>query len=210
MRKLIVSMNVTLDGFLSGPNCELDWHFTCWTAEMAEALGQQLERADTILLGRVTYLAMAKYWPAKAMDVAAPREDLAFIQMMNRYRKIVFSKTLTLAEWHNSTVANKNLAEEIRQLKQQSGKDLMLYGSAKLVAALVKLNLVDEYQLWVHPVVLGKGKSLFKTLPQRLSLALLQTKVFCSGVTLLVYQVENVNQPKKVKGKKYHEKETAN
>jgi len=79
MRKLIVSVNVTLDGFLSGPNCELDWHFTCWTAEMAEALSEQLKKADTIILGRVTYLAMAKYWPAKATDITAAPQDLLFI-----------------------------------------------------------------------------------------------------------------------------------
>jgi len=185
-------MNVTLDGFMSGPNCELDWHFKSWTAEMAESLGEQLEKADTILLGRVTYLAMAKYWPAKASNLSAAREDLAFIDMMNRYNKVVFSKTLTRTEWNNSTVIKKNLANEISKLKQQSGKNLIIYGSGKLVSALINLGLIDEYQLWVHPIVIGKGKPLFKTLPHRQHLELLKTKTFCSGVVLLFYKAEMI------------------
>ena len=106
---------------------------------------------------------------------------------MNRYRKIVFSKTLTTTTWNNSII-KKDLAGEIRKLKKQSGKDLILYGSAQLVAALIQLNVVDEYQLWVHPVVLGQGKPLFKNLPYRPQLALLKTQLFSSGVVLLSYQ----------------------
>ena len=88
-------MNVTLDGFMSGPNCELDWHFRSWTSEMAESLCAELNEADTILLGRTTYLAMAQYWQSKALDLSFPREDLVFVDMMNSYTKIVISKTLS-------------------------------------------------------------------------------------------------------------------
>ena len=99
MRKVIVSMNVTLDGFMAGPNCELDWHFSFWNEEMAEYASEQLSHADTILLGRITYKAMAKYWPSMAMDLSYPREDIAFAGMMNSYKKIVFSNTLNEVHW---------------------------------------------------------------------------------------------------------------
>ncbi len=187
MRKLIVSMNVTLDGYISGPNCELDWHFRTWTTEMAEALCDQLGRADTILLGRVTYAAMAKYWPYRTMDLSYPREDIAFAEMMNHYTKIVFSKTFATTGWCNSISVKGNLANEIVKLKQQSGKNMIIYGSGKLVSALTKLHMVDEYQIWIHPVVIGKGKPLFKDPANRMHLELVKTKSFHSGVVLLVY-----------------------
>lgn len=181
-------MNVTLDGFMSGPDCELDWHFQCWTKEMGESLCEQLSYADTILLGRITYKAMAKYWPSKAADMSFPREDLSFADMMNRYNKIVFSKTLVTPEWNNSRLAKGNIADEIAQLKQQPGKDMIIYGSGKVVSFLMQFGLVDEYQLWVHPVLLGKGNSLFKGLHDKLNMKLFKTKTFSSGVVLLYYE----------------------
>lgn len=195
MRKVIVSMNVTLDGFMSGLNCELDWHFQSWTSEMAETLCEQLNRADSILFGRVTYMAMAKYWLSKAMDLSCPREDIAFVEMINNYTKIVFSKTLAVAEWSNSRLVNENLEEEIIKLKKQAGKHMIIYGSGKIASALIQLRLVDEYQIWVHPVVIGKGKPLFKCLQNKLHLKLLKTKTFYSGVVLLFYKYkpEHIN-----------------
>ena len=103
MRKLIVSMNITLDGFMAGPAGELDWHFLKWTEEMAEWLGIQLSMADTILLGRNTYDAMACYWPQQDNNLAIARDDIAFASMMNSYTKIVFSKTLKKLHWQNTT-----------------------------------------------------------------------------------------------------------
>lgn len=187
-------MNVTLDGFMSGPDCELDWHFKSWTSEMAETLCEQLNKADTILFGRVTYMAMARYWPSKAMDLSCPREDLAFVEMMNRYTKIVFSKTLEKAEWNNSRLVKENIADEIVKLKKQTGKDIIIYGSGKIVSTLIQLGLVDEYQIWVHPVLLGKGKPLFKSLQHRLRLELFNIKTFCSGVVLLLYKYRPVRK----------------
>lgn len=93
MRKLIVSINVTLDGFMAGPNCELDWHFNSWTLDMGEALAEQLSRADTILLGRVTYGGMARHFASAPASLNTPREDIDFADMLNHYPKIVFSKT---------------------------------------------------------------------------------------------------------------------
>lgn len=189
MRKLIVSMNVTLDGFMSGSDCGLDWHFKSWTNEMAASLCRQLAEADTILLGRITYTAMATYWNAKALHTSCSREDIVFTEMMNRYSKVVVSRTLTTATWNNAVLINGNLAAAIRHLKQQSGKDIIVYGSGQLLSALVHMNLVDEYRLWIHPVAIGKGKPLFSSsLHVQQPMELMKTEIFGSGVVLLYYK----------------------
>ena len=191
MRKLIVSMNITLDGHLSGPGCELDWHYKSWTKEMGEAMCCELANADTIILGRVTYSAMAKYWSQKTGDLSCRGEDFAFANMMNSYIKIVFSKTITALEWNNSKLVNGNLETEINRLKKSPGKNIMVYGSASLVTSLISSGLVDEYQLWLHPVILGMGKPLFNPFKYRekewLYLKLNHTETFPSGVVLLKY-----------------------
>jgi dihydrofolate reductase len=191
MRKLIVSINVTLNGFMAGPNGNLDWHVPYWNEEMSRVTSAQLSNADTILLGRVTYNAMAGYWPAQQASSYAAREDVAFADMMNSYAKVVFSKTLTtVSNWSNSRLASRSIAIEINELKQQTGKDIMVYGSGKLVAALIRQNLVDEYHIWVHPVVIERGRALFKNLHGRLNIHLYKTKVFDTGVVLMCYGVE--------------------
>jgi dihydrofolate reductase len=173
---------------MSGPNCELDWHFERWGPDLAQAFGEQLSKADTILLGRVTYCAMARYWPQKSQDLSYPREDIAFADMMNNYTKVVFTNTLAYPVWDNSILVKGNLKKEILKLKKQKGKDIIIYGSGKLIASLVKLGLIDEYVLWVHPVVLGEGKPLFKYVTDIMDMKLVQTTAFSSGVVMLCYQ----------------------
>ena len=102
MRKLIVSMNITLDGFMAGPDCELDWHFSRWTKEMADAQLEQLSKADALLLGRNTYNAMSGYWNGVMADLSFPREDIAFAELMNTRQKIVVSQTEPHLNWNNS------------------------------------------------------------------------------------------------------------
>ena len=172
---------------MSGPNCELDWHFQSWTEDMAESLCEQLSRADTILLGRVTYNAMAKYWQAQALDLSFPRKDIAFAEMINSYRKIVFSKTLHDPDWYNSKLIRGNIIKEIVDLKQQPGKDMIIYGSGALISSFMQLGLIDEYVLWVHPVILGRGKPLFRDLHENISFTLQKTESFSSGVVGLYY-----------------------
>ena len=191
MRKLIVSMNVTLDGYVAGPNCELDWHFKSWTSEMADTLCEELGKADTILLGRVTFSAMARYWPSRMMDSRHPREDILFAEMMNRYRKIVFSRTLATADWCNAKLLNGDLLREVALLKKQPGKNIMIYGSRSVVAALMQARLIDEYQMWVHPVALGRGKPLLQN-ADILQLRMWRTKTFSSGVVLCYYHATNL------------------
>src|SRR4051812_40420991 len=118
MRKVIVSMNVSLDGYISGPNCELDWHFDRWTPDMGEKFGTELSMADIILLGRVTYEEMAKYWPCRETNMSCPRDDIGFAFMMNRHHKVVYSTTLQKTQWNNSTLIKGNIKDEIEALKQ--------------------------------------------------------------------------------------------
>lgn len=197
MRKLIVSMNITLDGYISGPDCELDWHFESWTRDMGMRLTEELSRADTILLGRVTYQVMARYWPAKEAEISCGH-DRDFAAMMNRYHKIAFSNTLREAGWNNSKLIGgdlKHTVTDIKRSRKGHNKNIMIYGSGTLVSALVQLGLVDEYQLWVHPVVLGKGKPLFGELKNRAPLDLIRSNTFGSGVVLLHYQVQRALTP---------------
>ena len=201
MRKLIVSMNLTIDGYLSGPDCELDWHFECWTKQMGDTLCSELAKADTILLGRVTYTAMSEYWTLKAADPSCRGEDFAFANMMNSYSKIVFSKTIHSTTWNNTKLMHGNLLYELKKMKQEQGKNIIVYGSSLLVDSLVKYELVDEYQLWLHPVVLGKGKRLFKKFNQPLNLHIVKTEQFNSGVLLVHYEIQK-SENKKISGRR--------
>lgn len=187
MRKLIVSMNITLDGYVAGPDGELDWHHRCWNEEMARCATEELGGASTLLFGRKTYSAMAGYWPGKLRDFCCRDEDLAFADMINNREKIVFSKTLEETCWNNSRLAQSDLSRVVLQLKKQTGKDILVYGSATLVSELLRRQLIDEYALWLHPVMLGKGKLFFKPLNYSTELQLYQSTVFKTGVTLLRY-----------------------
>ncbi|WP_207514556.1 dihydrofolate reductase family protein [Longitalea luteola] len=189
MRKVIVSMNVTLDGFMAASDCGLDWHFKSWNEEMARATAEQLSKADTILLGGITYRGMAQYWNTNPVNMIRPREDLDFASMLNSYPKVVFTKSMTSVSWHNARIAKRELGDEVTELKRREGKDMIVYGSGKIVTALTKLGLVDEFRMWVHPVVIGCGKPVFKELSGILNLQLVKTEIFSSGVVILFYQV---------------------
>lgn len=172
---------------MAGPDGELDWHFQTWNEEIAKAVSEQLSNSDTILLGRVTYNAMASYWSSRPIDMQAPREDIDFAEMMNNHTKIVFSRTLPAVGWNNTRLASGDIMEEITTLKQQEGKDIIIYGSGEIVAALTELGLIDEYRIWVHPVAIGRGRPLFSGLYTNLTLKLLKIRTFSSGVILLYY-----------------------
>jgi dihydrofolate reductase len=189
MRKLIISMNLSLDGYLSGPRGDLDWHFEAWNDEMGEKLLEHLKKSDTILLGRNTYEAMARYWPVKPREKDFPRQDLAIADRMNGYTKVVFTSTEIYPYWKNSTFTSRDPEEEIMQLKEQKGKNIILYGSGSLAAAIIQTSLVDEYLLWIHPVILGNGKLLFNKLNKRVNLKLRSSVPFESGVIVFSYDV---------------------
>ena len=180
MRKVIVSMNTTLDGFMAGPNGELDWHFPLWNTEMASVALEDLDDVDTILLGRRTYQAMEAYWPSAPFD--------SFSNKMNNYKKIVFSNTLKKASWKSTTIISENVPDTIRKIKQLPGKDMIIYGSSSIVHLFFQHNLIDEYRLWIHPVAITNGVPLFKDTHHNFNLKLLRNRTFCSGVVINYYR----------------------
>jgi dihydrofolate reductase len=181
VRKLYSFTMVTLDGFYEGPDQEFDWPNV--DEEFNQFAVGQLHDTDILLFGRVTYEGMASYWPTQA----AREDDPVVAELMNTMPKIVVSTTLESADWHNTTLVGGNVAEELSKLKQQPGKDLAILGSPNLTVSLIGMGLVDELRVVVNPVVLGEGKSLFRSTEDRLRLRLLQTRTFSSGNVLLTY-----------------------
>jgi len=184
MRKLILMMSVSLDGYFEGPNRELDWqlvdeelhaHFNAWLATMSAFLD-----------GRVTYELMAGYWPTADADPAAPATVAEFARIWRDMPKFVFSRTLPRADW-NTTVVRDVVPEEIMKLKAQPGGDMVI-GGADLAASFLRHDLIDEFRIYVQPVLLGTGRPLFRTSEAKVSLRLAETKAFGSGVVLLRYQ----------------------
>ena len=171
---------VSLDGFFAGPNGELDWFV--WDNVLKDLSISTLAMVDALLFGRVTYEMMAGYWPA------ATEEDPIIARRMNALPKIVFSKSLKSVTWNNSRLVREIIPEEIVNLKLQPGKDMVIYGSGSLVSAFTHLGLIDEYRLIVNPVVLGRGKPLFKGFNDKLNLQLLKATTLGSGNVLLSYQ----------------------
>lgn len=185
MRKLILFNMVTLDGFFEGPNRDIFWHNV--DEEFNEFAIQQIDSVDMLIFGRVTYELMASYWPTSE----AIADDPLIADKMNSMPKIVFSWTLSHADWQNTRLVTGNAPEEIASLKQQPGKDLIIFGSANLAASLIQDGLIDEFRVMVNPVVLGQGTPLFQGIKDKLNLKLQQAKVFRSGNVLLIYQPES-------------------
>ena len=182
MRKIIVSNLVTVDGYFAGSNGEIDWHLV--DKEFNEYAAEMLNSVDTLLFGKTTYDLMAGFWPTKN----AIAEPSVIAEAMNSLPKIVFSKTLSHADWNNTKVIKEIDPEEIKKMKQQPGKDMVILGSGTIVDQFTNLGLIDEYRLIVNPVILGKGKPLFKDIDHKIKLKLLKTKTFSSGNVLLYYQ----------------------
>lgn len=185
MRKVIASEMISLDGYFSGPDGEIDWFL--WNEEMEKSAIDLISTVDTLLFGRVTYELMVSYWPS----ASSPTENQIIIDRMNNLPKIVFSKALEKVEWgkwNNVRLIKEVTAEEILKMKTQPGKNMVIYGSGSIVSAFMNLGLIDEYYLLVNPIVLGRGKLLFKDLNDIHKLKLLRTKIFSNGVVLLHYQ----------------------
>jgi dihydrofolate reductase len=186
MRKVILSMMMSLDGFIEGPNGEMDWlppfnDEEKWK-DIHEEMWTQLNSTDTILLGRITYQIWEEYWPAVAKNPSSIKNDLKFSQYVDKTQKIVFSKTLKKVNWKNTRLISKNIAEEILKIKEQSGKNIVLAGGANIAQTFMNLRLIDEYIINIHPVILGKGKPLFKNITDRHKLILIGSKIYNSGM----------------------------
>ncbi len=181
MRKLKVFNLSSLDGFFSGPGGEIDWFNS--DAEMSEFSASQLGNSDTILFGRVTYELMARYWPT----AEARMNDPAVAPWMNAIPKVVFSRTLAKADWSNSRVVREDASREVERLKSQSGRDIIIFGSANLMSGLMRSGLIDEFEVMVNPIILGRGRPLFQEIEQPLRLKLLGSRTFRNGNVLLSY-----------------------
>jgi dihydrofolate reductase len=176
VRKVALGMNVSLDGYVATLDGNLDWAFANFDAELGASTIEMLSQLDTILLGSNNYEEQAAAWPNREGPLA---------DIMNAMGKVVFSKTLDKVEWVNSRLATGSPAEEIALLKQQPGKTIGVAGGARFAQSLSKQGLIDEYRLTVHPVVLGSGMPLFVA---PLTLKLLHTRTFATGVVVLTYQ----------------------
>jgi len=185
MRKVILTMSVSLDGFIEGPNREIDWHMV--DDELHSHFNEWLAAMGAFLSGRVTYELMAEFWPTADSDPSSTGPMVEFARIWRDMPKIVYSTTLEHADW-NTTVVRDVVPEEVMALKAQPGGDLAL-GGADLAAAFMRHDLIDEYRIYVHPIVIGGGKPLFPPSSGfEVVLRLVETRTFGNGVVLLRYE----------------------
>ena len=182
MRKIIASMMVSLDGFFEGPDRELDW--TVESPDFERYCRDMLDASDLMIFGRVSYEMMVRYWPA-AEASARTEDERAFARTMNTTPKLVLSRTLAEAAWSHARVIRD--PSELAAVKQQPGKDIMVFGGAGAIESLRGAGLIDEWRLIVQPLALGAGRPLFQGLGARLSLRLIGSQALDSGVVILRY-----------------------
>jgi dihydrofolate reductase len=183
-------MSVSLDGFIEDRNGDLNWSYP--DEDLHKHFNDLESTIDLHLYGRRLYENMAAYWPTADENPSAPRVEIEYARIWKRMPKIVFSKTIDQVGW-NSRLVRGDIAEEVNRLKEQSGKDMSV-GGAELASSFMKLGLIDEYWLYLHPVVLGGGKPMFRPLHIKINLLLVETRRFGSGVVLLRYQLADEGQ----------------
>jgi dihydrofolate reductase len=194
-RSVVASTFVTLDGYMVGADEDMSWVIAGFDREMQADIAQDMGRtSDVFVFGRVTYEIFAAYWPSAVpyeegdeLNPAEGKEDPLIIGALNDFPKLVFSKTLKRSEWNNTRVVDEGLEDEIRRLKKQPGKAVSIQGSASIVQALARADLIDEYHLYVHPVLLGDGKPLFATGINRQDFELARIKPYANGVVATNY-----------------------
>lgn len=185
-RRLFVSMIVSADGFIEGPDRELDW-FEDGDAQFEQYCDEMIDSVGLALYGRRSYEQMLGYWPNAEQNPRSP-QDLAFARKMNALPKAVLSRSLQRAEWSNTTIIQGDVAGQIRALKAQPGKPIVAWAGANLVKTLAEHDVVDEYRLVVQPVLLGKGTPLFHDAGKRRKLKLVRTTQLGSKIAVLCYE----------------------
>ena len=189
MRKLILAMQVSLDGFIEGPGGDMSWFVHDDPEQWADLFGMW-QSVDLFLLGRGMWADYRNYWKQALTSSTAPSNELAYAKLAEKTKHIVFSRTLADPGWENTTIIKGPVAEEVRKLKQAPGKDIQVVGGARLAATILEAGLVDEYRLSIHPVILGEGKSFFRDQHARQSLRPGITKTLSSGVIIARYQAK--------------------
>ena len=185
MRKLIAAINMTLDGFCDHTAMIAD-------DEIHQHYNELLSNAGTLIYGRITYQLMESYWPTVVKNPTGNKPMDEFAVLIDNISKIVFSRTLKNVDWKNTQLKKEVIKEEVLELKQQAGENILV-GSPSLIVALAQLDLIDEYQLSVQPTVLGSGLPLFKNVEDRIDLKLLKTKTFGCGAVFFYYEPKRMN-----------------
>lgn len=188
MRKVISFMHISLDGYVAGPNGELDWVKV--DQELFDHVGKRIGEGDTALYGRVTYEMMESYWPTAGDKPTASRHDIEHSKWYKKVHKVVLSKTMEAGGLDNTEIISDNLSNRINEIKQQAGEDILLFGSPTATRSLIQQNLIDGYWLFVNPIILGQGIPLFVDVKDKIKLKLLTARQFTSGVTELNYTVD--------------------
>ncbi len=186
MRNVISLMHVSLDGFTAGPNGELEWAIV--DEESYEDVADLVTTVDTALYGRVTYQMMESYWPTVPANPSSTEDELHHAHWVENVHKIVFSTSLESVAWNNTRLVKEHIAAEVAQLKHLPGEDMMIFGSPSVVHTLTQHGVIDEYRLYVNPLVLGDGIPLFKDSKDRINLELLRARTYRSGVVGLHYR----------------------
>lgn len=179
MRKVIVSNLISLDGYMEGQDGNLDWFVV--NDEFLEYSRNLFKEIDTMLWGRKTYQLMESYWPKVEND------DPTITHNMNKLPKIVFSRTLDKVTWNNTSLIKENITEEVFEMKKKPGKDIIIFGSGELLSQLAQAGLIDEYRIILNPLILGKGRPMFKNINEQLKLKLIKAKKLKTGVIILYY-----------------------
>ncbi len=186
MRKLKLQLQMTVDGFIGGPNGEMDWISQNWDDQLLQYVGDLTGSIGTIVLGRKLAQGFIPHWAAVKADQSHP--EYAGGVVFTDTPKVVFTRTLARSEWDNTVLAKENIVDEITRLKKQDGKPIYACGGATFAADLVKHNLIDEYHLFVNPTAIGKGLSIFKTLDAKQNLSLKRSVAFPCGIVVLCYE----------------------
>lgn len=188
MRKIVSFVHVSLDGFVASADGGLDW--ISINDELFGYVEQRIKQTDTALYGRVTYQMMEAYWPTAADKPNPTRHDIEHSRWYKTATKIVLSKMLEEKNHSNTKIISSNLTGEISKLKQGAGSEILMFGSPSATHALMAENLIDEYWLFINPILLGQGIPLFKNIKDRTALTLVKSKIFASGVVCLHYEVK--------------------
>jgi len=183
MREIIVFNNVTLDGYFTDVKNDMSWAHR-QDAEWNSFIAENSKGDATLLFGRITYEMMASFWPTPNALEMFP----VVAERMNSLPKVVFSRTLDKATWNNTTLVKGDLATEVRRMKNEPGPNMVIMGSGSIVAQLAQEGLIDEYEIALNPIVLGKGRTMFEGIEEKLNLQLTKTRTFSNGNVFLCYE----------------------
>lgn len=191
MRKIISFMHLSLDGFVAGPNGEMDWIKV--NEEIFDFISKRISKGDTAIYGRKTFQMMENYWPTAADKPTATTHDIEHSKWYGKVHKVVLSKTMNNTRLNNTKIISDNLSDNLNEIKQNSSgwsEEILLFGSPTATHSLMQLNLIDGYWLFVNPIILGNGIPLFANIKNKTKLNLISTRPFSCGVTELNYTVD--------------------